>query len=371
MDSEAAILWDGERRWSVEPIELDRPREGEVLVELRAAGLCHTDDHFVQGDMAWPLPTIGGHEGAGVVMAVGPGVHRVAVGDHVVLNYMPICGTCPSCTAGRTRMCDRGAAMGTGLQISDGTSRHHARGRDVTLVCALGTFARHTVVHQDSLVVVDDDLPFPVAALLSCGAVTGWGSAVRAGDVRPGDTVAIVGVGGLGSAAVQGARLAGARQIVAIDPVALKREHAHRWGATHTATTMAEARALIEQITTGRMCSTVVLTMGVGDGTQIADAMAITSKAGMVVVTNAHPAHETTVNLSLADLTIMEKRLVGSVFGGANARVDIPLLADLYRSGQLDLEGLVTRTYPLADVNQGYADLHAGMNIRGVLDLTR
>lgn len=370
MQTEAAILWSVGDGWSVEEIELDPPRDHEVLVELKAAGLCHTDDHFVTGDMAWPLPTVGGHEGAGVVIAVGPGVTKVAPDDHVVLNYMPACGRCRSCTAGRSRLCDRGADMGTGLQIFDHTSRHHARGRDLTLVCCLGTFARHTVVHEDSCVGVDRDVPFDVAALLSCGVTTGWGSAVLAGDVGPGDTVAIVGAGGLGSAAVQGARLAGAYQIVAIDPVELKREHALRFGATHVAETMAGALDLVSAITDGRMCDLVVLTMGVGDGSQVADAMALTAKCGTVVVTNAHPEHELTVNLSLADLTIMEKRLVGSVFGGASARADIPMLLDLYRGGQLDLDGLITRRYPLEHINQGYSDLHAGVNIRGVLDMS-
>jgi len=370
MRSEAAILWEVGTEWSVEPIELDPPGPNEVLVELHAAGLCHTDDHFPKGDMAWPLPTIGGHEGAGVVTAIGPGVTRAAVGDHVVLNYMPICGTCPSCMSGRSRLCDRGASMGTGMQIEDGTSRHHARDHDLTLICALGTFARHTVVHQDSCVVVGDDVPFDVAALLSCGAVTGWGSAVRAGEVGPGSAVAVVGVGGLGTAAVMGARMVGARYIVAIDPVEFKRRNATAFGATHTAPSMADAHQLVTDLTAGRMCGTVVLTMGVGDGAQIADAMALTAKSGTVVVTNAHPEHETTVNLSLADLTIMEKRLVGSVFGGCNARIDIPMLIDLYRSGQLELDRLITRRYPLGEINQGYADMHAGVNIRGVLDLT-
>jgi len=370
MQTEAAILWAVGSPWSVEQIELDPPGPNEVLVELMAAGLCHTDDHIPKGDMAWPLPTIGGHEGAGVVTSVGLGVSRIAVGDHVVLNYMPICGSCPSCTSGRSRLCDRGAAMGTGLQIEDATSRHHARGHDLTLLCCLGTFARHTVVHADSCVVVDDDVPFDVAALLSCGAVTGWGSAVRAGEVGPGSSVAIVGAGGLGSAAVLGARMVGARHIVAIDPVEFKRLSATELGATHTAPTMADAVGLIADLTDGRMCGTVVLTMGVGDGSQIADAMALTAKSGTVVVTNAHPQQETTVALSLADLTIMEKRLVGSVFGGCNARTDIPMLIELYRTGQLDLSRLITRRYRLEDLNQGYADMHAGINIRGVLDLT-
>lgn len=367
MKTTAAVLWEVRRPWSVEEIELDAPRHGEVLVELRAAGMCHTDDHFVTGDMAWPMPLVGGHEGAGVVTDVGPGVTRLEVGDTVILNFMPICGRCPSCANGRSRLCDRGAEMGSGLQISDGTSRHHARGQDLRLMCCIGTFARHTVVHEDSCIPFDSDVSYEVACLMSCGVVTGWGSAVRTGAVQPGDTVAVVGVGGLGSNAVQGARLAGAKHIVAIDPVEFKREKAGELGATHAASSMTDALPLVTDLTAGRMCNVVVMTMGVGDGSVIADAMALTAKYGRVVVTNAHPQHETSINISLADLTIMEKSLLGSCFGSANARSDIPMLLDLYRSGQLDIDGLITRTYPLEEVNQGYADMHAGKNIRGVL----
>lgn len=367
MKTTAAVLWEVGRPWSVEEIELDPPRHGEVLVELRAAGMCHTDDHFVTGDMAWPMPFVGGHEGAGVITEVGPGVSRFAVGDNVILNFMPICGHCPSCANGRSRLCDRGEAMGSGLQISDGTARHHARGHDLRLLCCIGTFARHTVVHEDSCIPFDPDISFEVACLMSCGVVTGWGSAVRTGGVQPGDTVAVVGVGGLGSNAVQGARLAGAKNIIAIDPVEFKREKAGELGATHAAQSMTEAFQLIGELTAGRMCNVVVMTMGVGDGSVIAEAMALTAKYGRVVVTNAHPQRETSINISLADLTIMEKSLLGSCFGSANARSDIPMLLDLYRRGQLELDGLITRTYPLEDVNQGYSDMHAGKNIRGVL----
>lgn len=367
MQTTAAVLWEVGTPWSVEPIELDPPRANEVLVEIVAAGMCHTDDHFVTGDIVWPMPLIGGHEGAGIVRHVGTDVHRLRIGDHVVLNYMPACGACPSCRRGRSRMCDRGAAMGTGLQVADGTSRHHARGTDLLLSCALGTFARHTVVHEDSCVVVDDDVPFDVAALLSCGVVTGWGSSVRAAGVQPGDVVAVVGVGGLGSCAVQGARLAGARAIVAIDPVELKREKAMEFGATHVAASIAAAEPLVREITRGTMCDAVVMTMGVGDGRLVGGALALVGKGGVVVATNAHPDHETEVTLSMADLTLMEKRLVGSVFGGADARTDIPMLIGLYRSGQLLIDELISRRYTLEDVNVGYADLHAGHNLRGVV----
>jgi NDMA-dependent alcohol dehydrogenase len=367
MKTSGAILWEIGRPWSVEEIELDPPGDGEVLIEMHAAGMCHTDDHFVTGDLTWELPVVGGHEGAGVVVETGPGTTRLSVGDRVILNFMPICGHCPSCANGHSRLCDRGAAMGTGLQISDGTSRHHARGQDLRVLCCIGTFARHTVAHEDSCITFDDDIPFELACLMSCGVVTGWGSAVKVGNVKPGDNVAVVGVGGLGCNAVQGARLAGARNIVAIDPVPFKLEKALELGATHTAPSMAEAFDAVVELTAGRMCNVVVMTMGVGDGSLIADAMALTAKMGRVVVTNAHPEHETSININLADLTLMEKQLVGTAFGGGSARSDIPMLLDLYRAGQLDLAGLVTRTYPLEEVNRGYTDLKAGENIRGVL----
>jgi len=367
MKTTAAVLWEVCSPWSVEEIELDPPRVGEVKVELHASGMCHTDDHYVTGDMAWTMPFVGGHEGAGVVTEVGPGVRRLAVGDRVILNYMPICGSCPSCAAGRSRLCDRGQVIGAGMQISDGTSRHHARGQDLKLFCCIGTFARHTVVHEDSCIAFGEDIGFEVACLMSCGVVTGWGSAVRTGGVQPGDTVAVVGVGGLGSNAVQGARLAGARHIIAIDPVAFKRDKAKDFGATHSAASLADAVGLITDLTHGRMCHVVMMTMGVGDGALIAEAMAITGKYGKVVVTNAHPEREQTISINLADLTITEKSLLGSCFGSGNVRSDIPMLLDLYRAGQLDLDGLITRTYPLEGVNDGYADLHAGKNIRGVL----
>jgi S-(hydroxymethyl)glutathione dehydrogenase/alcohol dehydrogenase len=367
MLTQGAILWDVGTAWSVEEIQLDPPRAREVLVEIRAAGLCHTDDHFVQGDMVWPLPVVGGHEGAGVVTGVGPGVTRLRVGDHVVLNFMPVCGDCPSCNRGRSRLCDRGAAMGTGLQISDGTARHHARGRDLHTMCGIATFARHTVVHEDSCTVIPDEIGFEVASLLSCGVPTGWGSAVYTGGVQAGDTVTVVGVGGLGINAVQGARLAGARAIVAVDPVEFKRTSAIEFGATHTAASISEAHPLVAAITHGRMCDVVVMTIGVGDGRLIADALALAGKGGRVVVTNGHPEHETTASISLADLTIMEKSLLGSCFGSASIRSDLPKLIDLYLAGLLELDRLITTTYALEDVNQGYVDMHAGKNLRGVL----
>jgi len=368
MKTKAAVLWELNAPWTIEEIDLDPPGPGEVLVRIAASGMCHSDEHLVTGDLPFGLPIIGGHEGAGVVEQVGEGVSWLAPGDHVVFGFIPSCGRCPSCSTGHQNLCDLGALMGIGRQIADGTSRHHARGQELGLMCLLGTFAHHTVVHEASCIKIEKDVPLDKACLLGCGVVTGWGSAVYAADVAPGDTVVVVGVGGIGANAIQGAKLAGAKRIIAIDPVEFKREKAMEFGATHTAASLEEALPLVQDITWGQMANKVIMTMGVGDGQVIGQAMAVTAKRGRVVVTNIHPAFEMGgANMSLLDLTLMEKQLVGSLFGSGNPRADIPKLLGLYREGRLDLDGLVTRTYPLEGINDGYQDMRDGRNIRGVL----
>jgi NDMA-dependent alcohol dehydrogenase len=365
--TKAAILWETNTPWVVEEIELDPPKAGEVLVKLAASGLCHSDEHLVTGDLPFELPIIGGHEGAGVVQEVGEGVSWLAPGDHVVFGFIPSCGRCMSCSTGHQNLCDLGALMGLGKQVTDGTSRHHARGKDLGLMCMLGTFSHHTVVNEASCIKIDNDVPLDRACLLGCGVVTGWGSSVYAAEVKPGDTVAVVGVGGIGANAIQGAKLAGAKRIIAIDPVEFKREKAMEFGATHTFASMEEAMPGIQELTWGTMANKVIMTMGVGSGEVVGQAMALAAKRGRVVVTNIHPAMEYSASMSLLDLTLMEKQLVGSLFGSGNPRADIPKLIGLYREGQLDLDGLVTNTYSLEGVNDGYDAMRAGTNIRGVL----
>jgi NDMA-dependent alcohol dehydrogenase len=367
MQTKAAVLWETNQPWSIEDVELDPPGPGEVLVKLAASGMCHSDEHLVTGDLPFALPIIGGHEGAGIVQEVGPGVSWLQPGDHVVFGFIPSCGRCPSCSTGHQNLCDLGAYLGIGLQIADQTSRHHAKGEDLKLMCLLGTFAHHTVVNEASCIKIDDDVPLDKACLLGCGVVTGWGSSVYAADVQPGDTVCVVGIGGIGANAIQGARLAGAKRIVAIDPVEFKREKAMEFGATHSAASMADAIPLLQEATLGRMADKVVMTMGVGSGAVLAEALALTAKRGRVVVTNIHPALEMSANVSLLDLTLMEKQVIGSLFGSGNPRADIPKLLGLYRAGQLDLDGLVTKTYTLDGVNDGYDDMRSGKNIRGVM----
>lgn len=372
MQTKAAVLRDIGQEWSVETIELDPPKAGEVLVQMKASGMCHSDEHLVTGDLAGatsPMPLIGGHEGAGIVMEVGPNVTGLEPGDHVVFGFIPACGRCPSCASGHSNLCDVGGeAFPTGRQISDGTARHHtADGEDLGLMCLLGTFAQHTVVHESSCVKIDKDLPLDRACLLGCGVVTGWGSAVYAAEVGPGDFVAVVGAGGIGANAIQGAKLAGARVIAAIDPVEFKRETAMELGATHTYASIAEAMEGLGDSTWGRGFDKVLMTMGVGNGGALGEAFHLGGKRAKIVVTNIHPTVEPSMAVPGAFLTLFEKQIIGSLFGSANIRKDIPQLLELYTQGQLDLDTLVTNTYSLDEINQGFEDMRNGKNIRGVL----
>jgi S-(hydroxymethyl)glutathione dehydrogenase/alcohol dehydrogenase len=366
MKTKAAILWEINTPWSVEEVELDPPKAGEVLVKLAASGLCHSDEHAVTGDLPMTLPVIGGHEGAGVVLETGEGVSWLQPGDHVVFSGIPSCGRCVPCATGHSNLCDLGARILGGLQ-ADGTSRHHARDKDVRTSCLIGSFSHHSVVNEASCVKIDQDYPLDRACLLGCGVMTGWGSAVNKAEVQPGDTVVVLGAGGIGSNAIQGARLAGAKFIVAVDPVEFKREKALTFGATHTAASFEEAQQLVGEITWGTMANKVIMTMGVGNGELLASALALAAKRGRVVVTNLHPLMEHTASVSLLDLTLMEKQVVGSCFGSGNARADVPKLLGMYRNGQLDLDGLITNRLPLEGVNEGYEAMRNGTAIRTVL----
>jgi NDMA-dependent alcohol dehydrogenase len=367
MKTRAAVLWDRNQDWSVEEIELDPPKAGEVLVAVGGSGVCHSDEHVVTGDLPTAVPIIGGHEGAGIVEEAGPGVTGLAPGDRVIFSFVPSCGQCRACASGMGSLCELGMYMRQGRQVSDHTARHHARGQDLGLMCLLGTFAEHTVVSQASCVKIEDDPPLDLACLLGCGVVTGWGAVAYAGEARVGDVVVVVGVGGVGINAVQGAVAVGAEYVVAVDPVAFKREKAMEFGATHAVASSQQAAALLTELTWGRMAQVCVNTMGVGDGDQIGASLALVGKRGRVVVTNLHPAAETRVTMSALDLTTFEKQVRGSLFGSSNPRADIPRMLELHRSGKLKLAELRTRTYRLDEINAGFDDMRKGRNLRGVI----
>lgn len=371
MKTKAAVLWGPNQDWQVEEVELGDPVAGEVQVRLAASGLCHSDEHVRVGDLPmvdpgdWPF--IGGHEGAGIVTKVGAGVTSVQEGDHVVLGFIPSCGRCPSCAIGKQNLCDLGAMLLTGRGISDGTNRIHVRGKPASPMCLLGTFSPYVTVHESAAIKILDDIPLDKAALVGCGVATGWGSSVYVGGVRPGDTVVVVGCGGIGQNAVQGARMAGARHIVAVDPVLFKREFAKTMGATHSYASMTEALEPLAEITWGRGADVVILAVGRIRGEHIEDAVSLSAKGGTTVVTGMGSLTETDVQLNLFMFTMQQKRLQGAIFGGANPRYDIPNLLRHYMEGELKLDELVTRTYKLEEINQGYADMNAGTNIRGMV----
>ncbi|MDR7303963.1 NDMA-dependent alcohol dehydrogenase [Haloactinomyces albus] len=369
MKTEGALLWNPGTNsgWSVEEIELDPPKEREILIKLAASGICHSDDHVDTGDI--PLdwaPIIGGHEGAGVVEEVGPGVTSLEPGDHVVLSFMPSCGHCRMCVLGKANMCELGAGVLSGF-APDGTKRIHARGQGVGAFSYLGTFSPYVVVPLDAAVKIDKEIPLDKAALIGCGVPTGWGSSVYAADMQLGDTVVVIGVGGVGMNAVQGAVLKGAKNIVAVDPVAFKREKAVEFGATHTASDFAEATSIVEELTNGQMAERVIFTVGVAHGELLNPAQVLTRRGGVLVLTSAAPVLQSSVDFDLFSFAMSGKRLQGSLYGTTNAQVDIPYIADLYHRGHMKLDELVTKTYDLHDINQAFQDMREGKNIRGVI----
>jgi S-(hydroxymethyl)glutathione dehydrogenase/alcohol dehydrogenase len=366
MKMNAAILWESNTDWSVEEVELDGPQEGEVLVSFEATGLCHSDEHVRAGDLPAPLPIIGGHEGAGIVQEVGRGVRALNVGDHVVASFLPACGRCRWCATGHQNLCDQGAMIMTGTQL-DGTYRRHTKGHDIGAASLLGTFAQYGTVNETSLVRIEDDVPLSRACLLGCGVTTGWGSAVNTADVSPGDTVVVIGCGGIGSGAIQGARLAGAEKIIVVDIVETKRDKAFQFGATHFATSIPEATALVAELTHGVMADSALLTVGLAEGKMVGEALDMVRKGGAVVLTALASATDVTPTLPMMMFTLFQKRLLGSLYGEANPRSDIARLLSLYREGKLLLDETVTTEYKLNDINEAYDVMLAGRNVRGVI----
>ncbi|HEX7928862.1 MAG TPA: alcohol dehydrogenase catalytic domain-containing protein, partial [bacterium] len=250
MRMKAAVLWDVKKPLTIEEIELDPPTAGETLVKMVASGVCHSDVHYWTGDVPRDKPIILGHEGAGIVEAVGPGVTRVKPGDHVVLTFLPSCGKCRWCHTGEPVMCDLGAQLRTGRYIDD-TYRHHlprAGGQNINSFLFVSTYAEYSVVPEASLVKAPEWLPLEKLCLLGCGFTTGFGAATNVAKIRPGETVTIVGCGGLGLSAVQGAALSNAGKIIAVDVHKEKLEMAKKFGATHTVLNNHDVKGVIDKI---------------------------------------------------------------------------------------------------------------------------
>ena len=360
----AAILWEQGRPLAVEPIEIGSPGAGEVLVEMRAAGVCHSDLHPARGDWPMKTPVVLGHEGAGIVRAIGAGVTRVREGDHVVLCWAPACGVCGACRGGSPVLCDRLDKVTFRNRLPSGAS--HLRAGDQAIAPFLGTacFADFAIVPEEGAISVADDVPFDALATLGCAVLTGVGAVTSAGRVPPGSTVVVIGAGGVGLNAVQGARIAQCEAIVAVDlherPLALARQ----FGATHTIPAGETVVAAVRDLTRGRGADFVLDTVG----TPATLSMALDSvrKGGTVVLTGLSRA-DSHASFPMFPFVMQEKKLVGSVYGSGHPVEDIPRLVSMFQDGRLKLRELVARTYALSDVNDALDALASSDGARGVI----
>jgi NDMA-dependent alcohol dehydrogenase len=367
MKVRASVLTGPGEGWTTATLDLQEPQAEEVQVRMHFSGMCRSDEHRRHAGSGGRYPLIGGHEGSGVVEAVGPGVTRFQPGDHVILSVLPQCGVCRFCTSGRSRMCDLTVYVPTG-QMPDGTWRASLDGEPLGGFCMLGTFAERVVVSQASCIKIPEWFPMQAAALLSCGVPTGWGSAEYVGEVRAGETVIVIGVGGVGINAVQSAAHLGASHVIAVDPVELKRETALKLGATQAVATIDEGAELGRQLSMGTGADVVIVTVGVMTAEVSSAALEAVGKGGRLVLTaTADDVSDLNLHVRAQRITNFNVTVRGALLGGCNSHYDIPRLARLYNEGHLRLDELITRRYTLDEVGQGYADVLAGEVVRGIV----
>ena len=350
--------------FAIETLDLAAPGPGEVLVRVAAAGVCHSDWHLMTGATRHTTPVVPGHEGAGVVAAVGPGVGRVRVGDHVALSWAPSCGACFYCLHDRPSLCQTYVGPLWAGTMMDGTTRLSRDGRPVYHFSALACFADHTVVPEECCVVLDKDIPLTVAALIGCAVTTGVGAALNTAHIRPGSSVAVFGAGGVGLSIIMGAKLAGASRIIAIDTHEAKGDIAQAFGATDVLMAGPETVGAIQALTEGRGADTVFEAIGLPAVQETC--LAAVRPGGLVVLAGISPMGSAT-NLPGAIITRQEKTVTGTYYGSACLLYTSPSPRDLYRRGLLDLDHLISRTYALEQINDAYADMLSGQIARGLI----
>ena len=348
----------------VEEITLDPPKRGEATVKMGACGVCHSDLSAVNGTIALPLPLVLGHEAAGVVEEVGEGVTDLKKGDHVAFSFIYMCGKCRFCLAGRPVLCvEQGRALTTPLE---GTPRaKDAAGKPLNIFSGCGTMAEYATVSAENLIRIDPQIPLEVAALVGCAVTTGVGAVFNTARVEPGSSVVVFGCGGVGLSAIQGARIAGARQIIAVDTLPAKLEMAKRFGATDTllASKEEDISKQLKKTTSGGPDYAFEC---VGSGELAGTAYRAIRRGGTAVVVGVAKPSENTA-LRTMTLVFEEKTLRGSYFGSCVPRVDFPRMLSLYLGGSLKLEEMITRRYAVAEAPQAFADLESGKNARGVI----
>ncbi len=363
MRTTAAVLYDVNKPYALETVELDPPTRGEVLVKVRAAGVCRSDLHFQKGEAPIALPAVLGHEGAGVVEQVGEGVTAVKPGDRVILSFVPNCGRCPSCETGNAHLCDEHART-TG-KLYDNTSRLHTlAGQDCAHMGKVACFAEYCVVPEAGCVPAPASLDFPELALIGCSVTTGVGAVLFNARVQPGDSVVVIGCGGVGLNVLQGARLARAHPVVAVDVKDSALAMATKFGATHTVNARTENAVARVQALTGGGARFAFEAYGGGATTRMAVDML--RKRGTAVIVGIAPVGDTAA-IEPVVLTRGEKTVTGCYYGTARPRQDMPRIAEWAERGLLDVTGLVTRRYTLAEINRAYEDIETDAAGRGVI----
>jgi len=355
----AAVLYEPKTPLKIEEVEYDDPRPGQVLVKLMASGVCHSDWHVMKGEWPWiPLPTVLGHEGAGVVEAVDTDAEGVSVGDHVVLSWRNGCGACEMCQQGFPALCD-------GPQMDPSACPTAPDGDRLNKMGGLGTFATYTVVPRGNVVVVDKDIPFAQASILGCAVTTGIGAVINTARVKPGCSVAVFGCGGVGLNCIQGAALAGANPVIAVDVLDDKLGRAGLFGATHTVNSSREDPVeRIVEITGGHGAHYAFEAIGLS-AEPFVQSILCTRKRGVTVFVG-HAPDDLMVTMK-ANILMQEKSVMASMYGSARPQVDIPRLASLYKSGKLKLDEMVTREYPLERINDAFEALAGNEVARSVV----
>ncbi|MEQ8711348.1 MAG: S-(hydroxymethyl)glutathione dehydrogenase/class III alcohol dehydrogenase [Rhodospirillales bacterium] len=367
MDTRAAVAFRAGEPLSIETVQLEGPRAGEVMVEIKATGLCHTDEFTRSGaDPEGAFPAILGHEGAGVVVEVGPGVTSLKKGDHVIPLYTPECRQCEYCISGRTNLCQAiRVTQGQGL-MPDGTSRFSLGGEKILHYMGCSTFANHTVLPEIALAKVREDAPFDKICYIGCGVTTGIGAVINTAKVKPGDNVVVFGLGGIGLNVIQGARMVGADKIVGVDLNPARREIAEKFGMTHFVNPTEVEGDLVPYL--------VDLTNGgadysfecIGNVDVMRQALECCHKGwgDSIIIGVAGAGQE----IRTRPFQLVTGRVWrGTAFGGAKGRTDVPKIVDWYMEGKINIDDLITHTMPLEDINKGFDLMHAGESIRSVV----
>lgn len=360
----AAVLRQPGSPLRIEDLQLDAPGRGELRVRIAAAGVCHSDYHYMCGDLVTPLPVVLGHEGAGIVEEVGEGVTAVRPGDHVLLLWRAGCGHCDFCARGRPALCASGRAMLASGGLLDGSSRLRGSDGEIKHFVGVSCFAERAVVAEPSLLPIPKDIPLEIAALTGCAVMTGVGAVVNTARVEPGSSVLVIGAGGIGLCAVMGAHLAGASVIVVADLVESKLELARDLGATHVV--HAGRQDVVEVVRAMGNEGVDYAFEAIGNEHTLAQAVRALRPGGTAVAIGL-PRADASVAVRVVDLVTQEKTLKGSIYGSTRPYADMPRLFDLYRRGRLPLDRLLTRRYRLDEINEAYRALLAGEVARSIL----